>query len=66
MRFTEKKVMALSIRSWCSIVLLIGSYLFIHGLIEYLENEKSALEYIIGAVLCIVTIVISAFPPESN
>ena len=64
MRFIERKIMSLSIRSWCSIALLLGSYFIIHGSIGYLENKNNMLDYLIGVVLCVGSMVISAFPAE--
>lgn len=64
MRFINKTFLGLSVRSWLCVVILIGSFLTVHGIVMNIEKGGHELEYIFGISISVISIVIAAVPSE--
>lgn len=62
MNFIDEKFFKLRFHTWCSIVLMIGSFFLTHGIIQGLEGNGNTAEIILGGVLCVASIVTGAIP----
>lgn len=64
MGFIKKTFLGLSVRSWLCILILIGSFLTVHGIVMNVEKGGHELEYIFGIIISVISIVIAAIPSE--
>ena len=64
MEFISKVFLRLSVRSWLCIVILIGSFLAVHGIVGKIQAGGHELEYIFGIVISVVSIFLAAIPSK--
>ena len=64
MEFINKVFMGLSVRSWLCVVILIGSFLSVHGLVRNMQVGGHVFEYTFGIVISVISIFFAAIPSK--
>ena len=64
MEFINKKILIMSVRSWLCVIILIGSFLTVYGVVMNMKKGGHELEYIFGIIISVVSIVLAAIPSE--
>lgn len=64
MDFINKIFLRLSVRSWLCIVILIGGFLTIHGIVKNIQVGGHIFEYIFGIVISVISIFLAAIPSK--
>ena len=66
MKIEDKIVGHISIRSLCTIILMIGAFFVVHGYIKRLVAGGHLSECLLGIVISIMAIVIAAIPSQQQ
>ncbi len=64
MELINKVFMGMSVRSWLCVVILIGSFLTVHGLVRNMQVGGHQIEYTIGIVISAISIFLAAIPSK--
>ncbi|MCK4966817.1 hypothetical protein KAS50_07290, partial [bacterium] len=64
MRFINKSFLGASVRTWLCIVILIGSFLTVHGIVMNTKVGGHVFEYVFGIVLAVVSMLLAAVPTD--
>ncbi|MFH1760349.1 MAG: hypothetical protein ABIA63_04535 [bacterium] len=66
MEFINKTILGLSVRSWLCVVILIGSFLTVHGMVRNIQVGGHIFEYTVGIVISVVSIFLAAVPSKNK
>ena len=64
MRFIDKTFLGMSTRSWLCVVILIGSFFTVHGMVMNIKAGGHVLEYTFGIIISVIGIIFAAVPSE--
>ncbi len=64
MEFINKVFWGMSVRSWLCIIILIGSFFTVHGIVRNIQVGGHVIEYILGIVISVVSIFLAAIPSK--
>jgi len=64
MGFINKTFLGLSVRSWLCIVILVGSFLTVHGMVRNIQVGGHVFEFTFGIVISVISIFLAAIPSK--
>ena len=66
MKIDDRVLGILSVRSFCTVILMVGAFLVVHGFLKRLAEGGYLLECLLGIILSVIAIIIAAIPPQKS
>ena len=64
MRFISKSFLGMSVRSWLCVIILVGSFLTVHGLVMHTKVGGHVFEYVFGIIISVIGMLLAAIPSD--